>query len=163
MMQRKSGNSSGDDIRARLNLAAGRNPPPVELAHVLVSSLKRAAICRRQFVDPRHAVVARGKILDLPMPGENAVAHVEVDEIGIADGAVVLKLPLKGAPAQAAPFIGHRRIEGDASANRVRDHPVDLARILDLLPPSHQLPLLIPSPLTSQPNTFRFATTIHHY
>src|SRR5215831_15768175 len=105
-MQGKSGNSPGDDIRAGLNLASGRGPPPVELAHVLVSGLKRAAICRRQFVNPWHAVVARGKILDLPMPGENAVAHVagKVDEIGIANSAVVLKLPRKGAGAQAAPF-----------------------------------------------------------
>src|SRR5258708_23807849 len=143
-MQGKSGNSSGDDIRAGLNLAPGRNPPPVELAHVLVSGLKRATIRRREFVDPRHAVVARGKILDLPMPGENAVGDVagEVDEIRIADGAVVLKLARKGAGAQAAPFIGHRRIEVDAAANGVRDHTVELAPIVELRRPGQQLAVL---------------------
>src|SRR5262249_10111790 len=106
MMQGKSGNSAGDDVGTGMNLAPGRSPLPVELAHVLVSGLERNAILCRQFVNPRHAVVARRKILDLPMPGKNAVAYVagEVDKIGIADGAVVLKLALKGAPAQAAPF-----------------------------------------------------------
>src|SRR5262249_60591495 len=112
-MQRRTRYSSGDDIRASLNLASGRNPPVVERAHVIASGPKRNAICRRQFADPGHAVIARGKVLDLPMSGKNAVGHVagEVDEIGIAEGTVVLKLPLRGAPAQAAPLVGHRGIE----------------------------------------------------
>src|SRR5262249_22022070 len=104
-MQRQARYSSGDDVRAGLDLASGRNPLVVKRAHVVVTGLERGAICRRQLTDPRHAVIARGKVLDLPMSSKNAVAHVagEVNEIGVAECAVVLKLPLCGAPAQAAP------------------------------------------------------------
>src|SRR5262249_61680044 len=106
MMQGESGNASGNDVRAGLNLAASRNPPPVELAHVFVPGLEFPAIFRRQFFNPRHAVVARRKVLDLTMPGENAVADVarKVGEIDVAVRGIVLKLSMQGAEAHGAPL-----------------------------------------------------------
>src|SRR3979411_866233 len=98
-MQGKPRNAAGDDIGAGLNLSASRNPPPVELEHVLEAGLELRAIGGRQFGNPWHAIVTRRVILDLPVPRQNTLGHVagEIDKIRIAQGAVVLKLTLRGA------------------------------------------------------------------
>src|SRR6266567_9107468 len=102
-MHAQTRRSPRDGIRAGLDLASGRGEPSGEVEHVAESGLELLAICRRQAADQRHALVARRKILDLPLPGKNAVADVpgEIDEVGIADDEIVLILPRSGAPAHA--------------------------------------------------------------
>jgi len=56
------------DIGAGVDFAARRNPTSVEFEHVLVSGFEFRTIGGRQLAEPGHAVIARGKVLDLPLP-----------------------------------------------------------------------------------------------
>src|SRR5262245_16556415 len=100
-MQGQARHTTRDDVCAGLDLAARRDPALVELPHVVVTRFELGAILRRKLGHPRHAVVARGEVFDLPVTRQDAVAHVagEVDEIGMTDDAIVLELTLRGAPA----------------------------------------------------------------
>ena len=131
VMQAQARRSPGDGIGAGLDLAARRDVSLGEFEHVLESDLELLAVLRRQATDPRHVFIARGKILDLPLPRQNAVADVagKIDEVGIADDEIVLELPRAGAPAHAAPFVVQRRIEVGAAPDRVGDHRIELGPI----------------------------------
>src|SRR5712675_2119408 len=131
-MQRKAWHAAGDDVGAGLDLAAGRDPALVEFPHVVVTRYELRAILRRQLGDPWHAVVAGREVLDLPVAGQDAVAHVarEVDEVGIADDAIILELSLRGAPAHATPFVVHGGIHIDASSDSIRHPSIELPPIV---------------------------------
>ena len=143
-MHAQARRSSRDGIRAGVNLAAGCDIPSGELEHVLESGLELLAICRRQAADPGRILVARGKVLDLPLPAENAVGDVawNIRKVRIAQHAIILQLPLQGAPAHAAPFVVQRGIEVRAAANRIRDHSIQLGPVGQEGRPGQELPFL---------------------
>src|SRR3954447_20701716 len=112
-MHAQARRSTRDGIRAGVNLAASGDIPSGELEHVLESGLELLAICRRQAADPGRILVARGKVLDLSLPAENAVGDIawNIRKVWIAQHAIILQLPLQGTPAHAAPFVVQRGIE----------------------------------------------------
>src|SRR4051812_40962985 len=110
-MDAEARRSAGDGVRAGLDLAARRDIPFGEFKHVSESVLELPAVGSGQAGNPRHVVVARGKILDLPLPRKDAVGVVawKINEVGIAKREIVLVLALLGAPAHATPFVVQRR------------------------------------------------------
>ena len=135
---------SRDRIRAGVNLATRRDVPSGELEHVLEAGLEFLAIVRRQAADPRRILVARRKVLDLPLPAENAVGDIawDIGEVRIAEEPIILQFPLQSAPAHAAPFVVQRGIEVRAPANRVRDHCIELAPVGQESRPSQEFAFL---------------------
>src|SRR6478672_9464558 len=117
-MHAEARRSSRDGIRAGMNLSSRRDISSGELEHVLKSGLELLAVLRRQPADPGRVLVTRREVLDLPLPSENAVDNVarNIGKVRIAQHAIVLQLPLQGAPAHAAPFVVQRGIEVGAAA-----------------------------------------------
>jgi hypothetical protein len=136
--------SSRDGIRAGVNLSSRRDISAGELEHVLKSGLEFLAVLRRQPADPGRVLVTRREVLDLPLPSENAVDDVarNIGKVRIAQHAIVLQLPLQGAPAHAAPFVVQRGIEVGAAAHRVRDHGIEPAPVGQESRPGQELAFL---------------------